>query len=70
MAEASELEVAQQRLRRLERRLELLLLGGTEHGLKDPSAEALLGEICRQRTALEKIEENNDGRRQDQDRQA
>jgi hypothetical protein len=69
MAE-SELEAAQQRLRRLERRLELLLLGGTEHGLKDPSAAALMDSICRQRAEIEGMEENTDGRRQDQDREA
>jgi hypothetical protein len=57
----SELEAAQQRLRRLERRLEMLLLGGLQDGLKDPSAAALMEAICHQKAEIEKMEGDNNG---------
>jgi hypothetical protein len=61
MAEATELEAAQQRLRRLERRLEYMLLGGLQDGLQDPSASALLDAICEVKIQIDKMKENQDG---------
>jgi len=61
MTEASELEAARQRLRRLERRLEFMLLGGLQDGLQNPSAAELLDAICKQKAAITKMEEGKDG---------
>jgi hypothetical protein len=52
-----ELSAARGRLRRLERRLELLLLGGLKDGLQDPSAANLVNAICEQKSTVEKMEE-------------